>query len=77
MYQLGRDSLHNSKCLLDNSIPEDNRLGQSCEQKYNNNQLDMLSSLIMLKMDCKLELSKLIELKLQIMYNSLVMQCIV
>ena len=52
-------------------------MGQSCEQKYNNNQLDMLSSLIMLKMDCKLELSKLIELKLQIMYNSLVMQCIV
>ena len=67
MYQLGRDSLHNSKCLLDNSIPEDSQLGQSCEQSYNNIQLDMLSSLIMLKMDCILELSKLIELKLQLM----------
>ena len=67
MYQLGRDRLHNSKCLLDNSIPKDNRSVQSYEQCYNNNQLDMLSSLIMLKMDCRLVLSNLIELRLQLM----------
>jgi hypothetical protein len=74
MYQLGKDNLHNSKCLLGNSIPKDNRLVQSYEQYYNNNQLDMLSSLIMLKMDCKLELCNLIELKLQLMYSNQVMR---
>lgn len=67
MFQLGMDYLNNSKCLLDNSIPKDNRSVQSYEQCYNNNQLDMLSSLIMLKMDCRLVLSNLIELRLQLM----------
>jgi hypothetical protein len=62
MYQLDRDCLHNSKYLSDNSIPRDSLLAQSYQQYHNNIQLGILSSLIMLKMDCKLQLSTLIGL---------------
>lgn len=66
MYQLDMDSLHNSKCLLDNSILMDSQSALSSEQYYNNNQLDMLNNLTRLKKDCMLVLGNHFELKLQL-----------